>query len=44
MVMAPIIHKISVILSKCDNVIENIKYTCHDQSFFQFESLHKCEK
>jgi hypothetical protein len=25
MVVAPIVHKIQVILSKCDNVIENIQ-------------------
>jgi hypothetical protein len=42
MVMASIIGKIHVILSKCDNVIENIQI--HVSFFFWFEKLHKYEK
>jgi hypothetical protein len=42
MVMAPIIHKIHVIFSKCDHVIENIQI--HFYFISWFEILYKCEK
>jgi hypothetical protein len=43
MVMASIIGKILVILSKCDNAIENIQIHILFL-FFGLKILHECEK